>query len=195
MQRTPPIIRRALSHLLLQVYECVVVHMRAGRSGCDLCCVDRTSLVRAIGRRGIVPPTFGVCIVNCGQCHAHEFGGPCLTWSAPTCSSHSGQASDSEDASVERAASDQPTTPGPDAGPSARARPTCKLKLNMTSYNMPHHPISSPLHSITVFSLVLNTEYSFVICVQCGIPLTSLNFELIINRHPIPGPTGVQTES
>jgi hypothetical protein len=39
-------------------------------------------------------------------------------------------------------------------------RPTCKLKLNMTSYNMPRHPISSPLHSITVFSLVLNTEYS-----------------------------------
>jgi len=40
------------------------------------------------------------------------------------------------------------------------AGPTCKLKLNMTSYNMPRHPISSPLHSITVFSLVLNTEYS-----------------------------------
>ena len=67
-------------------------------------------------------------------------------------------ASDSEDASVDGVHSE--TTPGPDAGPSARARPTCKLKLNMTSYNMPHHPISSPLHSITVFSLVLNTEYS-----------------------------------
>jgi len=66
--------------------------------------------------------------------------------------------------------------------PSASPRPsTCKLKLNMTSYNMPRHPISSPLHSITVFSLVLNTEYS--LSSMCGIPpcipLTSLNFELI----------------
>ena len=43
----------------------------------------------------------------------------------------------------------------------ARVPPACcKLKLSMTSYNMPRHPISSPLHSITVFSLVLNTEYS-----------------------------------
>jgi len=52
----------------------------------------------------------------------------------------------------------------PRTGPSRREREPAShlqaVKLNMTSYNMPRHPISSPLHSITVFSLVLNTEYS-----------------------------------
>ena len=38
---------------------------------------------------------------------------------------------------------------------------------DMTSYNLPRHPISSPLHSVTVFSLVLNTLGHL-----CGIPLT-----------------------
>lgn len=69
----------------------------------------------------------------------------------------------------------------------------CKLKLNMTSYNMPHHPISSPLHSITVFSLVLNTEYSLS-SVWHPTDISQL-FDAYLNRHPIPGPTGVHTES
>jgi len=76
----------------------------------------------------------------------------------------------------------------------ARARPTCKLKLNMTSYNMPRHPISSPLHSITVFSLVLNTDDTLChLCVASSTDISQL--ELISTDIRSPGPTGVQTES